>query len=177
MKIALAVLALSVVSGCAAVAPPEPAPAGLDLRGTDEGRAATVLASYLVARGYTVRLAGDASVEATDAAGGTFLLEVLLDPAGLDRLVLGRRYAAREGADPAGIRALAGELNAALNVGVFSAYPPGILFQSHLPFVDVLDPGVLDAFVAFTRDVGLAVARVEAGRGLLVELEGPGTSR
>ena len=170
-------LACSGLVGCA-TPPPEPtAPTLLEMRGSDETQAATLLGAYLVARGYTVRLAGEASVEASDPEGSSFMIEVLLDPSGLDRLLISRHYVVREGIDPGRIGAFAAELNGLLNVGVFSAYPPGILYESALPFVDTVDPLVLDAFIEFTRDVEIAVRRVEAGRGLLVEVESVTGSR
>ena len=148
----------------------------LEMPGTDVARAAALLGAYLVARGYTVRLEGEAVVAAPGADGPAFTLEVLLDPVGLDRLVLSRSYAVKEGVDPGLVPAFASELNGALNVGVFSAYPPGVLFQASLPFIDDLDPVLLDAFIEFTAEVETAVRQVEAGRGLLVEVEGGGGS-
>jgi len=173
------VLACAALSGCVNVTPPTPPPRTptlLQMPGTDDRQAASLLGAYLVARGYTVRLEGDAAVEATGADGSAFTLEVLLDPARLDRLVLSRSYPVKEGADPGVVAAFAAELNGALNVGVFSAYPPGILFQASLPFLDDLDPVLLDAFIQFTGEVELAVRQVEAGRGLLVEVERGGGS-
>ena len=154
------------------MAPQSRAPTLLQMPGTEAGQAATLLGAYLVARGYTVRLEGDAAVVARDEDGREFTLQVLLDPTGLDRLVLSRTFPVREGVDPGLVPDFASELNAALNVGVFSAYPPGILFQASLPFLDDLDPALLDAFIEFTAEVEFAVRQVEAGRGLLVEVEG-----
>jgi hypothetical protein len=173
-KPTLMVLACAALFGCASVTPQPQArtPTLLQMPGTDAGQAAALLGAYLVARGYTVGLEGDAAVAAADPAGAAFTLEVLLDPTGLDRLVLSRSYPVKEGVDPGLVPAFASELNGALNVGVFSAYPPGILFQASLPFLDDLDPALLDAFIAFTAEVGIAVRQVEAGRGLLVEVEG-----
>jgi hypothetical protein len=172
----MTILAALSLAGCAAAPRAPEAPAGLEMAGADEQGAATLLAAYLVARGYTVRLAGTAVVEAESADGDAFSLQVLLDPEGLDRLVLSRVYPAKEGADPGAVSAFAAELNSMLNVGVFSAYPPGIRFDSPLPFLDTLDPNLLEAFIAFTARVALAVRRVEAGRDLLVEVEGAGGS-
>ena len=170
----LTVSACVALSGCVNVAPqPQPStPTMLEMPGTDGAQAAALLGAYLVARGYTVRLEGDAVVAVTDAGGSAFTLEALLDPVGLDRLVLSRTFPVKEGVDPGLVPAFASELNGALNVGVFSAYPPGILFQASLPFLDDLDPVLLDAFIEFTGEVEFAVRQVEAGRGLLVEVEG-----
>ena len=132
------VLAGAALSGCVNVTPPTPPPRTptlLQMPGTDERQAASLLGAYLVARGYTVRLEGDAAVEAEGTDGSAFTLEILLDPARLDRLVLSRSYPVKEGVDPGLVPAFASELNGALNVGVFSAYPPGILFQASLPFL------------------------------------------
>lgn len=171
-RIAITILAGLVLAGCAAAPRPDTGPAVLEMPGGDEGRATTLLAAYLAARGYAVRMADETVVEAEGADGDTFSLQVLLDPAGLDRLVLSRVYVAKEDADPGAVARFASELNSVLNVGVFSAYPPGIRFDSPLPFLDSLDPTLLEAFIAFTREVEFAVRQVEAGRGLLVEVEG-----
>jgi hypothetical protein len=176
-RIVIALLACSGLLGCATSPQEPPAPSLLNMQGSDEAQAAALLGAYLVARGCTVRLAGEASVEASDREGAGFMIEVLLDPSGLDRLLVSRQYVVKEGVDPGRIGAFAAELNGLLNVGVFSAYPPGILYQSALPFVDAVDPVVLDAFIDFTRDVEIAVRQVEAGRGLLVEVEGATGSR
>lgn len=167
------------LAGC--VTPvPEPAveaPAVLDLSGTDESGAGVLLGSYLLARGYAVEPLAPGSLAATAPDGDAFSLQIQLDATGLDRLLLSRVYPVREGLDPGVVERFAGELNAMLNVGVFSAYPPGVRLLSPLPFVDTLEPGLLDAFIAFTGEVSAAVERVEDGRPILSTLEAPGASR
>lgn len=165
--------------GCATQAPRPGAapPPVLDFSGTDESGAAVLLGSYFLARGYTVEPLAPGSLRATSADGDVFFVEVQLEPAGLDRLLLSRVYPAREGVDPGVVERLAAELNAMLNVGVFSVYPPGVRLLSPLPFVDTLAPEVLEAFIAFTGDVAFAVERVEDGRQILVPLEAPETTR
>lgn len=141
----------------------------------DEARAASLLAGYLLARGWTVRLAGESQVEAR-RDGEQLALEPVLDAAGLDRVIVTRRWAVAAGAAPAALEALALELNERLNVGQFRAAPDALEFQASLAFLDTLEPRLLDAFLAYTAEVGLAVRRVEGDRGLLAPVEsGPGS--
>lgn len=170
------ILVLAALFGLAACAsPPPPAPAGLNMPAPDEAGAASLLAGYLLARGWTVRLPGEGLVEA-EQAGERVVLEPMLDPAGVDRLLVTRTWAAASSAGTPELEALALRLNAALNVGQFRAVPGGLAFQSSLPFLGTLDPRLLDAFLQFGAEVRLAVLMVEGAAELLapVEDEPPG---
>ncbi len=68
--------------------------------------------------------------------------------------------------------ALALELNATLNVGQFQAADGELRFQSALPFLEALEPRLLDAYLEHTAQVRLAVLRVQGDRQLLAAVEG-----
>lgn len=165
-------LVLSALLGLAACAtPPPPAPGGLHMPAPDEAGAASLLAGYLLARGWTVRLAGEGLVEAVQG-GERVELEPMLDPVGMDRILVTRTWASSATAGAAELEALALRLNAALNVGQFHAVPGGLAFQSSLPFLGTLDPRLLEAFLQFGAEVRLAVLRVEGAAELLAPVEG-----
>ncbi|NHA13866.1 hypothetical protein [Thioalkalivibrio sp. XN279] len=160
------------LAACAAT----PAPQGLAMPAPHEARAASLLAGYLLGRGWTVALAEDRVVVA--ARGPERLeLEPLLDATGLDRIIVWRSWPAVPGADPAALEALALELNANLNVGQFQAGAGELRFQSSLPFLDALEPRLLDAYLEHTGRVRLAVLRVQGERQLLVPVEGDSSGR
>lgn len=170
----LATVLACVVTGCAT--PPSPAPAGLAMPAQDEAGAAGLLAGYLLARGWTVRLADAVTVEAS--RGDELLrLEPQLDPVALDRIVLSRSWPRDPRAGDAALRAFALELNEALNVGQFRADDAGLVFQSSLPFLEALEPRLLEAFLAWTAEVRLAVLQVQGDRQLLAPVEDASASR
>jgi hypothetical protein len=169
---ALLVVLLLVASGCAA---PRSGPM-LAMTGQDEAGAAHLLAGYLLARGWTVRLADETLVEASRGEQ-QLRLEALLDPGGLDRVVVERRWIAAAAADLPSLEALAVELNDRLNVGQFRAEPGALALQASLPFIRDLEPRLLDAFIAFTADVRLAVLQVQGERELLATVEEDVASR
>jgi hypothetical protein len=176
----LAVCVLVGNSGCASprgTVPPGPAPpAGVLVMPTDEPGAAVLLAAYLLGRGWTVRLADATLVEAR--RGDEMVhLEPLLDPAGLDRLVISRTWPPAAPADDARLAHFALELNETLNVGQFRVESGGLVFQASLPFLDALEPRLLDAFLAYTGEVKEAVLRVQGGRALLAPVESGSASR
>ncbi|MFU8894784.1 MAG: hypothetical protein ACNA8J_00205 [Gammaproteobacteria bacterium] len=171
----LRILALSMLlasGGCAT----SRAPDGLAMPADDEPRAASLLAGYLLAQGWTVRLADETLVEA-QRNGEHLRLEPLLDPAGLDRIMLYRTWPRAVGVDDETLGAFARELNDALNVGQFRVAPAGLVFQASLPFLEQLEPRVFNAFLAHTADVRLAVVHVQGERTLLAPLEDPPASR
>lgn len=160
------------LAACAAA----PAPPGLAMPAPHEARAASLLAGYLLGHGWTVALAEDTVVV---AARGPERLELqpLLDAAGLDRVIVWRSWPAVPGADPAMLAELALELNATLNVGQFQAAAGELRFQSALPFLDALEPRLLDAYLEHTARVRLAVLRVQGDRQLLAPVEGDPSAR
>jgi hypothetical protein len=163
---------LVAATGCAA----QRAPTGLAMPAPDEARAASLLAGYLLAQGWTVRLADEAVVEASRGAE-RLQLEPQLDPGALDRIVISRSWPRDPQADDATLRAFALELNDTLNVGQFRAEPAGLALQSSLPFLEVLEPRLLDAFLAYTAEVRLAVLQVQGERRILAPVEDAGASR
>ena len=167
------VLLLACLGLSACVAPR--GPQGLAMPAPDEARAASLLAGYLLGRGWTVALDGTL-VEAQRGAE-RLQLEPLLDAYGLDRLIVWRSWPAAPGADPAALQAFALELNATLNVGWFEAAATELRFQSSLPFLESLDPRLLDAYLDYTATVRLAVLRVQGERLLLAAVEDPPASR
>lgn len=142
----------------------------------DEAHAASVLAGLLLGQGWTVRLEDETRVDA-ERRGERLNLEPILDPAGLDRILVTRRWARAPGASGEALRDFALELNETLNVGQFHAFGEDLAFQSSLPFIDSLDPRLLSAYLAFTADVRLAVLQVQGERELLVPVEGEQGSR
>lgn len=152
------------------------APAGLAMPGTQEGPAATLLAAYLVGRGWTVNVS-DGTLVTAERGAEQVRLEPLLDPAGLDRLMVWRSWPAAAGVEQAELEAFALELNATLNVGQFEAVPGQILYLSSLPFLDVLQPELLDEFLAFTGQVRLALDQVQGERRLLAPVESAAPNR
>lgn len=152
------------------------APAGLAMPGAQEAPAAALLAAYLVGRGWTVNVSDDTLVVA-QRGGERVELEPLLDPAGLDRVMVWRSWPAAAGVGQAELEAFALELNATLNVGLFQAAPGELRGLFSLPFLDALEPQLLDAFLAFTGEVRLAVEQVQGERALLVPVEGAAPSR
>jgi hypothetical protein len=170
----LATVLACAVTGCAT--PPPPAPAGLAMPAQDEAGAAGLLAGYLLARGWTVRLADAVTVEAS-RGDEQLRLEPQLDPVALDRLVVARTWPRDPRADDAALRAFALELNEALNVGQFRADAGGLVFQSSLPFLEELEPRLLEAFLAYTAEVRLAVLQVQGDRELLAPVEAGVASR
>lgn len=145
-------------------------PGGLAMPAPDEARAASLLGTYLLAKGWTVRLAEPTAVEAS-RQDESIRLEPLLDAAGLDRLIVSRTWPRDPAADDEDLRAFAAELNELLNVGQFRAEPAGLVLQGSLPFLGNLDAGLLDAFIAFTAEVRLAVSQVQGERPLLAPVE------
>ena len=160
------------VAGCAT----PPAPSGLVMPAPDEQGAASLLGGYLLARGWTVRLAEDARVEAW-REDESVTLEPVLDATGLDRIIVARHWPAAAGTDEAALNALALELNEALNVGQFHATAAGLTLQSSLAFLHALDPRLLDAFLEYTADVRFAVRQVEGEHAVLAPVEGAPGSR
>lgn len=144
--------------------------------GAQEAPAATLLAAYLVGRGWAVDVRDETLVTARRGAERVEL-EPLLDPAGLDRVMVWRSWAAAPGVGQGELEAFALELNATLNVGQFQAVPGELRCLSSLPFLDVLEPELLDAFLEFTGQVRLAVDQVEGERDLLAPVEGAVPSR
>jgi hypothetical protein len=167
----VALLSLA-LAGCAAPR----APAGLEMPAPDEAYAANLLAAYLLGQGWTVRLADEALVEAYRGEE-RIALEPVLDPVGLDRILLSRVWPRDQQASDKDLHAFALELNEVLNVGQFRADTAGLEFQASLPFLDVLEPRLLDAFLAFTAEVRFAVRQVEGERHLLAPVEDGGASR
>jgi hypothetical protein len=161
------VFALALGAGCASVPPP----AGLAMPAPDEAGAASRLGGYMMARGWTVQLAGDAAVDAS-RAGERLTLEPLLDPQGVDRILVTRHWLAAAEAGAEALEAFAGELNAELNVGLFAAGEDGLRLETSLYFLEVLDPRLFDAFLAFASDIELAVLQVQGERRLLALVEG-----
>lgn len=168
----LLISTLLLAAGCATQRPP----AGLAMPAPDEAGAATLLAGYLLAQGWTVRLADEAAVEARRDAEQLFL-EPLLDPHGLDRIVVSRTWPRAAQVDDEALARFADELNGALNVGLFRSAREGLVFQSSLPFLDAVDPQLLNAFLAFTAEVRLAVLQVAGERTLLAPVESEQSSR
>lgn len=163
---------LLVLAGCAT---PRPS-GGLAMPAPHEAQAASLLAAYLLGRGWTVRLAEDTLVEAS-RDGERLWLAPLLDAEGMDRVVVSRGWPRAGTADDERLQAFALELNEVLNVGQFRADERGLVFQDSLPFLGTLDPRLLDAFLEHGATVRLAVLRVQGERRLLAPLEGEGTSR
>lgn len=161
--------------GLAACAAPR-APQGLAMPAPHEAQAANLLAGYLLGRGWQVKVTDETLVTAERGAE-RLQLEPLLDPTGLDRVMVWRSWPAAPGADPAALEAFALELNQALNVGQFQAGPGNLRLLSSLAFLDALDPLLLEAFLEFTAQVRLAVEQVEGERNLLAPVEGAGPSR
>jgi hypothetical protein len=168
----LFVLWLAMAAGCAT----QPRTAGLAMSADDEAAAAYLLAGYMMGRGWTVRLAEQAEIEAGRDSDSLRLVP-LLDPQGLDRILVSRHWPAADGADVEDLAAFAAELNNTLNVGLFSPLEEGLAFEASLAFLDVLDPQLLDAFVAFTAEVRQAVLQVQGERRLLAPVEGEAFSR
>jgi len=162
----LVLIMLLAATGCAH----QREPGGLAMPAPDEARAASLLAGYLLAQGWTVRLAEPAAVEAS-RGGELIRLEPQLDAVGLDRLIVSRTWPREPGTEDGALRAFALELNELLNVGQFRAEPAGLVLQASLPFLANLDPGLLDAFIAFTAEVRLAVSQVQGERQLLAPVE------
>jgi hypothetical protein len=169
----LLALLLSMAAGCAT---PPRAPAGLAMSAPDESYAANLLASYLLAQGWTVRLADSTLVEA-QRNEEWLELQPLLEPDGLDRIIVSRVWPRDPGAADESLHAFALELNDTLNVGQFRAVAAGLSFQSSLPFLEELEPRLLDAFLAHTAEVRLAVVRVQGERRLLAPVEADEASR
>lgn len=165
---------LSVLAACATS--PPPAPAGLAMPAPHEARAASLLAGYLLARGWTVRLADETRVEATSGEQ-SLRLEPLLDATGIDRIVVTRTWQAVPQATEEALDAFALELNETLNVGHFRVTPAGLALQSSLYFLEVLEPALLGAHLDFTATVRFAVLRVQGERALLAPLEGESATR
>jgi hypothetical protein len=167
-------------TGCAVDRVPSglamPASSGLAMPAPDEARAASLLAGYLLAQGWTVRLADETLVEASRGEE-RLQLEPQLDPLGLDRIVISRSWPRDPQADDEALRAFALELNDTLNVGQFRGEASGLVLQSSLPFLEVLEPRMLDAFLAYTAQVRLAVLQVQGERRILAPVEDAGASR
>lgn len=152
------------------------ASAGLEMPAQDEAGAASLLAGYLLGQGWSVRLADGAAVEAA-RGDETLRLEPQLDPRALDRIVLSRTWSRAPGVDDDALHAFALELNDALNVGLFRAAPAGLVFQSWLPFLEAVEPRLLNAYLEYTAEVRLAVLRVQGDRRLLAPVEDGESSR
>lgn len=168
-------LPLCMVLLTTACATPRPS-ATLEMPADDAAHAAQLLAGYLLAQGWTVNVSGEFVVAAQRGAERLWL-RPLLDPYGMDRLVAWREWPAAAAVDEATLGQFAGELNAALNVGLFRAEPQGLVFQVSLHFIDALDPALLDAFVEHTGEVHGAVLRVQEARRLLRPVEDEQASR
>ena len=168
----LPILACCFLAACATPRQPQ----GLEMPAPDEPRAASLLAGYLLGRGWTVKLA-DATLVLAERGPERLQLEPLLDAGGLDRIIVWRSWPVAPEADPAALQAFALELNATLNVGQFQAVPGELRFQSSLSFLDAVDPALLDAFLEFTGQVRLAVEQVQDGRVLLAPVEAGPASR
>jgi len=174
--IMIRILPLALLSLLAACVTPPPAPAGLAMPAPHEARAASLLAGYLLAQGWTVRLEDDTRVEASSGEQ-SLRLEPLLDSSGIDRIVVTRTWPAAPGATNDELGAFALELNQALNVGHFRATEQGLALQSSLYFLEVLQPRLLGAYLDFTATVRFAALRVQGERALLAPLEGEPASR
>src|SRR5690606_15155126 len=111
-RFTLLLLTLVLAAGCASPRPP----AGLAMPAPDEAGAASLLAGYLLAQGWTVRLADAARVEAS-RGDEQLQLEPMLDAAGLDRIVVSRSWPRAPQASGEDLHAFALELNDTLNVG------------------------------------------------------------
>ena len=159
-------------AGCATPAPP----AGLAMPAPDEARAASLLAGYLLATGWTVRLADEALVAAS-RGDEVIRLEPVLDAEGLDRVIVSRSWRRAEDATDDALQAFALELNEALNVGQFRAADEGLVLQASLPFLENLAPLLLDAFLVYMAEVRFAVLQVQGERRLLAPVEGAAASR
>lgn len=170
----LPVVMLFLLAACAA--PPPPAPAGLAMPAPHESRAASLLAGYLLAQGWTVRLVDETRVEASSGEQ-SLRLEPLLDATGIDRIVVTRTWPAAPQATEEALAAFALELNETLNVGHFRATPAGLALQSSLYFLEVLEPALLGAHLDFTATVRFAALQVQGERELLAPLEGESSSR
>jgi hypothetical protein len=168
----LLTLLLVAAAGCAT----QRAPAGLAMPASDEAGAAGLLAGYLLAYGWTVRLAGEGVVEA-HRGDEQLRLEPVLDPLGLDRIILSRTWPRDPLADIEELQSFALELNETLNVGQFRADSTGLVLQSSLPFLVELEPRLLDAFLEFTSEVRFAVQQVQGERRLLAPVESGAASR
>jgi hypothetical protein len=168
----LLALLLIAAAGCATPRPP----AGLAMPAPDEAGAASKLAGYLLAQGWTVSLAEDAVVEAS-RGDERLRLAPLLDERGLDRIIVARTWPRASQATDESLEAFAAELNHVLNVGQFRADAVGLTFQSSLPFLETLEPRLLDAYLAYTAEVRYAVLQVQADRPLLAPVEGDEASR
>lgn len=144
--------------------------------GAQEAPAATLLAAYLVGRGWAVEVS-DGTLVTAQRGAERVQLEPLLDPAGLDRVMVWRSWPAAAGVEPAALEAFAVELDATLNVGQFQAAAGELRCLSSLAFLDVLQPELLDAFLEFTGQVRLAVDQVQGERRLLAPVEGAIPSR
>lgn len=144
--------------------------------GAQEAPAATLLAAYLVGRGWAVEVS-DGTLVTAQRGAERVQLEPLLDPAGLDRVMVWRSWPAAAGVEPAALEAFAVELDATLNVGQFQAAAGELRCLSSLAFLDVLQPELLDAFLEFTGQVRLAVDHVQGERRLLAPVEGAIPSR
>lgn len=173
MRPSLLLLLLCVALGGCAV---PRATSGLEMSVPDEGRAASLMGGYLLAQGWTVRLAQPTLVEAT-RGDERLLVEPLLDSRGLDRLLVSRLWPASPTVTPEALQAFTLELNETLNVGQWRAGPGLLEFQSSLPFLDILDPELLDAFLAFTAEVRFAALRIQGERILLAPVEDSGPTR
>ncbi|NGP52602.1 hypothetical protein [Thioalkalivibrio sp. XN8] len=172
---AFRVLLLLACCGLAACAAPR-APQGLVMPAPQEAQAANLLAGYLLGRGWQVHVTDETLVTA-ERGPERLQLEPLLDPAGLDRVMVWRSWPAAPGADAAALEDFALELNQVLNVGQFQAGSGDLRLLSSLAFLDALDPQLLEAFLEFTAQVRLAVEQVEGERNLLAPVEGGGSSR
>jgi hypothetical protein len=171
MRHAIILLVVLAVAGCATQRPP----AGFAMPASDEIGAGATLAGFLLAQGWTVRL-DESRVEAT-RADEYLRLEPLLDDAGLDRIIVARTWPRADGVDDEALASFALELTEVLNVGQFFAEPAGLVLQAGLPFLDELDPRLLNEFLAFTADVRLAVLQVQGERALLAPVEAAQANR
>jgi hypothetical protein len=174
MRRATILLVVLAVAGCAAP-PRAPAPAGFAMPASDETGAGATLAGFLLAQGWTVRLE-ESRVEATRAEE-RLLLEPLLDATGLDRIIVARTWPRAAAVDDEALASFARELTETLNVGQFFVAPAGLVLQTALPFLEELDPRLLNEFLAFTADVRLAVLQVQGERALLAPVEDPQANR
>jgi hypothetical protein len=164
-------LAAFVTAGCAAPR----APVGLAMPAPDEEGAGALLGGFLLGLGWTVTLEGPRV--AASLGQERLRLEPVLDPSGLDRILVARTWPRAPGAGEAELAAFARELNDALNVGQFFADSEGLVFQASLPFLEELDPQLFVEFLRFTGDVRLAVLQVQGERALLAPVEGQQASR
>lgn len=152
------------LSGCAA---PFAARPGVVLEGSDDGAAARTLKDFLNEAEQPVELSSDGLGVFVYRRGMATLLTPILQSEGLDRIVATRVYGPAPGNGEAELAALAGRLNASLNVGVFSLEQGALAFHTQLVFVDLVSREELLAFLDWLDSVEIAIEAVDAAEGTL----------